>query len=165
MPNYVLIEGVFTPVTYTLGEIDNMFSAVPISRFGDMTTDPVPYLINGTGPTAKITIIGNVPLFLAGRRYNLTDADIPIGSASATQFYLYAKLTEGVLGILVSKTMLDETLTQMYVGTAVISDNGSAIVKMEKVTRIDIYRLSSTPRGTAIPVSTGSPYLTGSYLW
>lgn len=168
MPSsYVLLNGVFVPLSYSIAEVDAMFSVVPISRFGDTTADPIPFTVSGSGNTATVNL-GTVPLFLAGRRYVLQGAAIPVGSTAADTFYLYAKLTEGNVGILVSKTPLDETITQMYVGKVVLGSGGSIStsgVTLEKVTRIDIYRLSATRRGTAIPVSTGDPTGTGNFAW
>ena len=168
MPSsYVLSNGVFVPLSYSIAEVDAMFSVVPISRFGDTTDDPIPYSVAGSGNGAAVTL-GKIPLFLAGRRYVIQNAVVPVGSTAADTFYLYAKLTEGNVGILVSKTPLDETITQMYIGTVVLGTGGSlstAGVTLEKVTRIDIYRLSATRRGTAIPVSTGDPTGTGNFAW
>lgn len=163
VPNYVLIAGVFTPFTYTVPEIDAMMSVVPISRFGDLTAAAIPFSVSSNAVT-----IGPVPAFMSGRAYNLAATPVPITPTANKTYYLYLKLVEGQLGILSSETTLDETITQMYIGKVAIGANGvldTGDVTLEKVTRIDIYRLSPTRRGTAIPVSTGDPTGTGNFAW
>lgn len=161
MPNYVLVNGVFTPFTYTVSEVDAMFSVIPISRFGDMTDSPIP-VTNG----ANSITLEALPAFLAGHKYNLEQTVVPIPATPSTTFYLYLKLSGGVPGIVVNTTPQDETLTQMYIGSVVTDGSGAVTTTaLEKVTRIDIYRLSAVRRGTAIPVSTGDPTGPGNFAW
>lgn len=172
MPNYVLKDGVFTPFTYTVGEVDDMLSVVPISRFGDMSEDPIPYSVSANSVWIGQSG-GSIPAFVAGRKYSIPGTQVFVPSSAGaktpnTTYYLYLKLSGGTLGYLASTTALDETITQMYIGKVTTDSSGdvpSSNVQLEKVTRIDIYRLSATRRGTAIPVSTGDPTGTGNFAW
>lgn len=172
MPNYVLKDGVFTPFTYTVGEVDDMLSVVPISRFGDMTEDPIPYAVAANSVWVG-QFGGSIPAFMAGRKYSIPGTQVYFPNNTDpktpnTTYYLYLKLSGGTLGYLASTTALDETITQMYIGKVTTDSSGnvsSGNVQLEKVTRIDIYRLSATRRGTAIPVSTGDPTGTGNFAW
>lgn len=172
MPNYVLIDGVFTPLTYTVAEIDAMLSVVPISRFGDMTDNPLTYSVAANSVWVG-GFGGSIPAFIAGRKYTIAGTQVFVPSSTGpktpnTTYYLYLKLTGGALGYLVSTTALDETITQMYIGK-ITTDSAGLVntggVELEKVTRIDIYRLSPTRRGTAIPVSIGYPYDPATLSW
>ena len=163
MPNYVKHNDQFVPVSYTVAEIDNMMKIIPISRFGDASADPVPFSIVG----GKLQI-GAIPTFISGKGFNMGVTTIPTDTTANKTWYLYFALSEGAPTYRVSPIVLDETITQMYIGKVVTDGSGqvqSSGVTLEKVTRIDIYRLSATRRGTAIPVSTGDVTGTGTYQW
>ncbi len=163
MPNYVVHENQFVPVSYTVSEIDNMMKIIPVSRYGDATADPIPFSIVG----GKLQIAA-VPTFLSGKGFNMGVTTISTDTTPNKTWYLYFALSEGAPVYRISATVLDETITQMYIGKIVTDGSGqvqSSNVTLEKVTRIDIYRLSATRRGTAIPVSTGDVTGTGTYQW
>ncbi|MCU6295035.1 hypothetical protein, partial [Escherichia coli] len=61
----------------------------------------------------------------------------------------------------ISTTLLDETLTNVYVGDIVTGSTSITSIDTEKVTRFLTYRPSTTKRGSAIPASTGVPSSSG----
>lgn len=161
MPNYVLSNGVFIPTTYTIAEVDGFLSVIPISRFGDMTDNPLPVTVSGL----KVTI-GEVPAILAGKKYTLGQTVLTMPNSVNQSRWLFLQIQNGVPGYLLSDTWrVAESHQSMYLGQ--ISTNGSTAVttSLQKVTRLDKYRISELPKGSCIPASTGDPTGTGNYAW
>lgn len=161
MPNYVLSDGVFVPFAYTAAEIDDMFSVIPISRYGDKTTDPLPVTVAGTRVT-----IGETPLIMGGKKYILDSTIIQAVTTPNSLRWLFVTMVDGVPGYVMSETyVVNESTDTMYVGTIATSASGVVTADLKKVTRLDIYRLSATRVGSAIPISTGDPTGAGNFAW
>lgn len=169
MPNYVLVDGMFTPTTYTVSEIDTMFTVMGVSRYGDASDDSIPFSVEGN--TVLIGTFGaTVPAIFNGKRYDITSTQIAFPNADTT-YNLYLTVDDaGNPGytISTSDTPLTESITTMYIGQVTTDSDGlvtSGNVTLEKVTRLGIYRISPTRRGSAIPVYTGDPLTTGNFDW
>lgn len=161
MPNYVLSSGEFVPFTYTVQEIDRIFNVIPVSSYGDKTSDPIPVTIDGY--TVRI---GQVPLVMAGKRYNLGVTDVVTTSNPNSLRWLFITLVDGVPSYSLRDTyVVDEAADVMYIGTVSTSVNRVVTAAINKVVRLDNYRLSATRVGSAIPMSTGDPTGTGNFAW
>lgn len=161
MPNYVLSNGVFIPTTYTIAEVDGFLSVIPISRFGDMTDNPIPVTVNGLRVT-----IGAVPAIMGGKKYTLGQTVLTMPGTSNSRRWVFLQIQNGVPSYLLSDTWrIDESYGSMYVGS--IQSDGSGVIStsLQKVTRLDKYRISELPKGSCIPASTGDPTGTGNYAW
>lgn len=109
-----------------------------------------------------------LPIFLGGLYYKLPVQTIDLRdikeNPANTVFYVYVSMNRNtkIASYVISETMLDESLTQTYIGRIITSDMGIDTIESEKVTRFLTYRPSTTKRGSAIPASTGVPSGTGS---
>lgn len=162
MPNSVLNhQGEWVPVTYTVQEIDNLFGFMPVSQFGDTSSDPIPVTISDT-----VVTIGPVPAFFNGKYYHIAASDVTMITTVSSARWLYLVLTDGVLGYsLLDNYSSSESPTCMFVGTIHTDTAGVVTTQLEKVTRLGNNRLSTVQRAGSIPVSTGNPADSGDYAW
>lgn len=168
MPNYTMVNGSPVAIGPTADEVDNILSVIPLSRYGATGQTSIPTAISGTsvlvGPTE------GVKTFIAGRYTVLEQTLINVVATMPDPFnktlYVYVELSDdGVVGYSVKAVPTPDTVTSMFVGNIVTGASDITSVSIEVVTRVDTYRLSPTPRGSAIPVSTGLPTGTGDYAW
>ncbi|AZU98115.1 hypothetical protein CPT_Munch_171 [Salmonella phage Munch] len=108
-----------------------------------------------------------LPVFLGGLYYKLPIQTMNLRSikdnpANST-FYIYITMdrSEKKASYVISESLLDETLTRVYIGRIITGNVGIDTIESEKVTRFLTYRPSTTKRGSAIPASTGVPSGTG----
>lgn len=115
--------------------------------------------------TAATRVVGfpATPMFMAGASYTLPAQNFTVADNALT--YFYARLVAGVPTWVQSATYAPETLTNTLVGQVQITGGVIAKNTLDKVTRIDIYRISKTAAGSAIPVSLGDPSVAGSLAW
>lgn len=154
--------------TYPSGTIDTMVAGllptgiVPVSAFGDalgtalpVTTDTTNHLVNfGAG----------IPCLIAGQAFTLGAFSLGYTVNGTTLYYL--RLIGGVPSIVSSATAIAESNTNMYLGKVVADSSGNITSNtINRVTRIDVYRVSTTAAGSAIPVSNGTPDQPSSLDW
>lgn len=152
MPNYIALGNKFVPITYTTTEVDSIFDILPLSRYGDDTTDAVPASIVGSN-----IHIEPVPALMRGKQYNLAATDIPFTLAMDAVFRVYLRLINGVPSYYYSPDYDPETPDNMLVGTLSFDTSGDPSVYFMKVVRLDNYRLSTDAGGSVIPGTTGNP--------
>lgn len=149
--------------TYTKDEITNMLSIIPLTRIGAINdTDTIS--TSSVGYVFYIT--ESVPVFIAGKigtldLYTLDLSTIKAAPASTT-FYVYVNVVQGVPMYNVSLTELVDTYTNCFIGTITTDASTISNISISKVSRFDIYRPSTTAKGSAIPVSSGLPSQPGS---
>lgn len=164
--NYVNQGGTFIPISYTPTEVDAMFANLPVSQFGDLTADAIPVTVSG----AKATL-GALPVFFNGKSYHLNAVEFDTTSwgINVTRWVFLQLDGNGKPTFFTSTdanaTTLAETNVNMCVGSISTDANRAVTTAFEKVTRIGVYRVSPTKRGSAVPASTGSPNGTGTYNW
>lgn len=109
------------------------------------------------------------PLFMSGKYF-----DVPISSISLDQvtpnpanktFYVYIQLSVGSPKYVASLTSLQESNTNMFIGTITTDGTKVSSLNINKVSRFDLYRPSLTQIGAAFPVSSGNPTQQGSIGW
>lgn len=150
---------------YNREEILNMFGILPLTRYGEINSDPI--AVSNSGFVFNID--NPVQVFMAGK-FATIDAfsiDLSTVSSPATNktFYVYVQSVQGLFQYTVSTTEIVETFTNCFIGTITTDGTGITANTIQKVTRLDIYRPSSTAKGSAIPVSTGLPSQPGSIGW
>lgn len=111
----------------------------------------------------------NVPLILSGKYVTLTPTNIDLSTIQAnpanTTFYVYVVMSAGVASYQITTSPQAESVNRMYIGQIVTGATSIQSINMQKVTRLDNYRLSNTSKGSAVSVSTGTPDTTGALNW
>ncbi|AXC39477.1 UNVERIFIED_ORG: hypothetical protein [Escherichia phage CMSTMSU] len=151
---------------YHLQDSDYQTKAV-FSLFGT-TSAQMDGLIDGSGTVQdKIVVVSQdvaegftvyftreVPVFLGGMFDRLAIQTIELSLLKLTQltvlFYLYIQMNRNTrkAAYVISTTLLDETLTNVYVGDIVTGSTSITSIDTEKVTRFLTYRPSTTKRGS-----------------
>jgi len=130
---------------------------LPFYRYGDFTTAALP--ISSAAFVLKFT--GVIPVAMAGyvRTAPIIDIDLATISSPASNktFFVYLKWNGTVATYLVSATELVETSSRMFLGTVVTGASAITAVNISKVSRLDNYRISVTPKGSAIPAVGNNP--------
>jgi len=131
------------------------------------TEDQSPVLISQEVAQGWIVYFTEVtPVILGGAYYSL-----PIGSIDLTTvkpdpsnstFYLYVNLVDGVASYEITTSYENEDNSSLFIGTIVTGVNSITALNVEKVTKFDNFRISSTPCGSAVPISEGLPTESGS---
>ena len=152
--------------TYTKAEMDAKFlpqGILPVTRIGDLTTNPLP--ISQTGN--NVVVGSAIPVILSGRQFSIAPASYPFApGTTARSIYIYVALSSGAAVIAISDTVIPESTTNVFIGTMQVADGGAVSgLSVSKVSRLDIYRPSINPIGSAFPVSAGTPDTTGSINW
>jgi hypothetical protein len=134
---------------------------LPISRIG---------AVNGAWPVSlntaakRVDFTGEVPVVLAGI-FNM----MPIGSVgystTVPRNYVYVRLNGGIFSYVIESSPQAETTTNMLFGVIDIVSGNVTDWWLRSVTRLDTFRISQTPAGSAIPVSGGTPDSAQPLLW
>lgn len=120
------------------------------------------YLLSGAFSTQwEISIPDTQPLVMNGYHFKLDPYLVNLKSitndpANKT-FYLYIHIENNVPRYELTLTDREETSVDMYIGKVVTGSESVTSFLVEKVTRLDNYRLSKVPVGSAIPVVVGPP--------
>lgn len=148
--------------------IDQLLPAgiIPISRYGTLDAAVIPVAVV-SGWTFQFT--AQVPAIIAGSFYQLPAMSIDLSTVTpapaSKTFNVYARLVGGQPTYTVSEGALAESTTTMFIGKITTNASTIATIALEKVTRIDTYRISNTAKGSAIAVSNGLPSNTATLAW
>lgn len=138
----------------TLGLIPD--GVLPVSRFGNMTNGVIGSSASGTTIT-----IPTQSVMVSGRAYQIASTTLALAvlfpAWQSKRFFIYLTGNGTTASYQVSLTELVETPSRMYIGYATTNTVSINALSLQVVTRIDNYRLSATPVGSAIPVSAGTP--------
>lgn len=111
------------------------------------------------------------PVFMGGKYLELPITTIDLTTVKAnpanTTFYAYVQYntSTGLANYLVSTTQLTETVNNMYIGSLTTDSTKVSSLNINKVSKLDNYRPSTTNIGSAFPVSTGFPSSSGTINW
>jgi hypothetical protein len=109
------------------------------------------------------------PVILNGQYLQIQPATFNLTSTKTnpanSTFYVYVTVNNGVASYVISATAQAETANNMFIGTIVTGATSITSINMQKVSRIDKYRLSTTSQGSAISVSSGTPNAAGHLNW
>lgn len=113
---------------------------------------PVGWNVYFTDPT---------PLFMAGNAYTVAVDAVDLNeitpSPANKKFYIYVQLILGIPKYVIRETEVNDSETTMYIGYVTTGPIAIDQIVVDKVDRIGIFRLSTTPAGSAIPSSAGHP--------
>lgn len=152
--------------TYSKAEMDAKFlpqGILPITRVGDLTVNPLPITISG-----QTLVVGSaIPVILSGRQFSLVPASFAFApGTTARTLYVYVSLSSGSAILTISAVTVPESTTNVFIGTMQVATGGvTSGLSVAKVSRLDIYRPSVNPVGSAFPVSAGTPDTTRSINW
>lgn len=152
--------------TYTKAEMDAKFlpqGILPVTRVGDLTTNPLPI----TQTDTNVVVGSAIPVILSGRQFSIAPASFPfVPGTTARTLYIYVTLSSGTAVVVISDVVIPESTTSVFIGTMQVAAGGAVSgLSVAKVSRLDIYRPSINPIGSAFPVSAGTPDTTGSINW
>jgi len=130
---------------------------VPISQYGPPDADTVAVTFSGL----TVTFPANTGCVMAGNYFPLQQVAKLLSDVSASPlnktFYAYVILNVDKVVYQLSEIPLAETTTVMYIGTVTTGATGITSVNITTVTRLDTYRLSGAPVGSAIATTSGNP--------
>lgn len=156
--------------TYTKSEMDAKFlpqGILPITRIGDLSSNPLPINLSNQ----SLVVTAAIPVILSGRQFSVAAAtytfnDIVLNGSTVGSVYCYVGLAGGQAVLEFSLAAQPESVTRVFIGTVSVALGGATSnMNVNKVSRLDIYRPSVNPIGSAFPVSTGTPDTTGSTNW
>lgn len=134
---------------------------VPVRSYGSLDGSlPTISWVNGT-----LTIPTAVPAVLYGDAQIVAAGTINFSALRDGTVYLYLKYENTKIVYAASDVLLPESHTAMMIAYGTKAGSTISGFKLEQVRCIDLYRVSSTKRGGAIPVSTGSPAEQGQFAW
>lgn len=109
------------------------------------------------------------PVILNGQYLQIQPVTFDLTTIQAnpanSTFYVYVTTNNGVASYVISTTPQAETVNNMFIGTIVTGASSITAINLYKVSRIDKYRLATTPQGSAISVSSGNPDVAGHLNW
>ena len=109
------------------------------------------------------------PVILNGQYLQIQPVTVDLTTIQANPanitFYVYVTVNNGVASYVISATPQAETVNNMFIGTIVTGATSITSINLQKVSRIDKYRLSTTSQGSAISVSSGNPDVAGHLNW
>ena len=154
---------------YDKGEIDTLIGGrvlsglIPLSYWGvsDGTTDNIPSVSYLASPPRLL--LGQVMGLLAGSTASAFSGNVNLTPSAVN--YIYFKLTNGLAQYIASTTQLPETNTQMFIGTVTTNATTGVSHTLRAVSRLGQFRVSTTPAGSAIPVSVGFPADPAALAW
>ena len=150
----------------TKSDVDYIFKQLPLTQFGAVDTAPLSVSYSGY----VVTFNSVIPMFMGGQFFEiLSGSTINLttfqSSPANSLFYVYITLVLGVPTYNVSKTAIAESAICAYIGTIQTGANAITSLNLNKVSRFDVYRPSTTQIGSSFPVSTGNPQDTGTINW
>lgn len=111
----------------------------------------------------------NTPLILGGKYTVLPPSNIDLTTVQAnpanTTFYVYVVMNAGVASYQITTAPQAESSTRMYIGKLTTGASSIQSIAMQKVSRLDKFRVSTTSAGGAISASTGTPDAAGHLNW
>lgn len=124
---------------------------LPIARYGALSGAAIP--VSSTGLTVMWT--AEVHAVMMGRY-----RPAPVYSVTLqpnTTYNVYLRYNGTKTSYLVTTDDLAETTTSMYLGRIITGASAVTSNTVTRVTRIDTYRVTATPSGSALPVTVGTP--------
>lgn len=157
--------------SYTKAESDARYvpqGILPITRIGDLSTSNLP-IVAGTG--FNFTVTADIPVLLGGRFSKIEAgsyaiANIDNGSTTnpaSKTINVYVTFASGDSSFAFYTTNQAEAYSLVFIGTITTGVSGITAISLAKVSRLDVYRVSLTSRGSAIPVTGGNPATTGTF--
>jgi hypothetical protein len=124
-------------------------------------------MIKGSG--YNITVGSDITVYLGGLNLTFPAQTINIkdhvSSPDSQTLYMYFILVDSALKILITRTARAERYDSTYIGTIQMGVGVINTITTKPFMRVGNYRLSETIQGSAIPVSSGSPWIAEYPSW
>lgn len=124
---------------------------LPIARYGALSGAAIP--VSSTGLTVMWT--AEVHAVMMGRYRPVAPQTVTL--LPNTTYNVYLRYNGTKTSYLVTTDELAETTTSMYLGRIVTGASAVTSNTVTRVTRIDTFRVTATPSGSALPVTVGTP--------
>lgn len=153
--------------TYTKAEMDAKYlpqGILPITRVGDLTASALPISLSGQ----SLVVTSAIPVILSGRQFTVaagTTSFTSVLTGFTGSAFVYVILSGGLAVLDVAITSQPESTTRVLIGQLQVASGTTSGLVVSKVSRLDVYRPSLNPQGSAFPVSSGTPDTTGSINW
>ena len=131
---------------------------LPISRYGDLDGTAIPFTSNG------LTVSWTAKVHAMMRGYTRPLAAYSQTLQANKTYNVYVRFNGIDTRYQITTDALAETTTRMYIGRIVTGASGVTSNSITRCSRIDTYRLSSAPIGSALPVTVGTPNTAGQTL-
>lgn len=144
--------------------VTNQF--VHVTQVGNQSQQILP-IVKGTG--YNLTFSNDITVYLGG--LNLTyaartvDIRSQVSAPDGKTLYMYFTLVDNELRLLITGTPRAERYDSTYIGTLVVGSGSISSVDARPFMRLGNYRLSETAQGSAIPVSSNSPWVAEYPTW
>lgn len=156
--------------SYSRTEADARFvpqGILPITRVGTLDNNALPI---ATASGFSFSVTAAIPVILGGRFYNVpagtyTISNVDNGTTTDLTnktINVYMALVDSAVVFSYFTAAQGEAYALVFIGTITTTAAITAI-NLSKVSRLDIYRVSLTSRGAAIPVTSGLPSGTGTF--
>lgn len=140
---------------------------LPITRIGTLDNTALP-MTPTTGFSFSVTTA--IPVMLGGRFFNIAAGTYTINNVdngsttilSNKTINVYIALVNSVVTFAYYTTAQAEAYALVYIGT-ITTVAAITAINVSKVSRLDIYRVSLTSKGSAIPVTSGLPNAAGTF--
>lgn len=139
---------------------------VNVTQVGNQSSQILP-ISKGTG--YLLTVGSDIAVYLGGLNLTFPAQTINIrdhvSSPDSQTLYMYFTLTDSTLKILITRTTRAERYDSTYIGTIQMGVGVINTVTTKPFMRLGNYRLSETMQGSAIPVTSNSPWITEYPTW
>lgn len=113
-------------------------------------TEPTPLMVNGAVYT------------MAKATFDLTTIK---ANPASTRFYVFASVTGGVASYVIQLTFDGESSNKIYLGYIDTGVSSIQTVAIEKVTKINYFRVSAVARGSSMAATAGDPAAPATLQW
>lgn len=149
---------------YTLDELREMISVLPVTKFVASTYTSSAFVLTISNPST---------LFMAGQVLTIPSLTINLATVDPAPanktFYVYVILNQGVASYNFTTAPLSESVNSnfgvLYVGNVTTDSTKILQYGITDRVRLDIYAPAINASGLSFPVSTGFPSSSGNITW
>lgn len=131
---------------------------LPLSRYGALDGSAIPFTSSG------LTVSWTAAVYAMMRGFSRPVAAYSQTLQANTTYNVYLRFNGVATSYLITTDVLAETTSRMFIGKIVTGASGVTSNTVTRVTRIDTYRMTGTPAGSAVPVTVGTPNNVGQTL-
>lgn len=124
---------------------------LPVSQYGDLGTAA----LNIARAGFNLSFGEGIPFLCWGKSVKMPFFILTLDED--TTYYVYANLVNGVGSYTVSKTVLAENFTRIYIGKVLVGPASITTIAITRVSMLGNARVSTSGVGSAIPASAGNP--------
>lgn len=156
--------------SYSKAEADARYvpqGILPITRVGTLDANPLPVALSAgftfTVSTAIPVMISGRYMTIAAGNYTISNVDNGTTTDLTNKtINVYITMQDGAAVFAYYTTAQAEAYALVFIGT-ITTVSAITALNLSKVSRLDLYRVSLTSKGSAIPVTSGTPNTTGTF--